>query len=154
MIDIENILKTHLTKLKTQIINSLASDGTVLSKSTQDKMVVYADMFHGYIEVPFWFPVFQDGRAPRKRTENHQLWKKIYKWMEKKNMFVSSNIKKRIIEAKSLTWYINKHGTKLFRKGGGRDIYTSLIPIIIAKIQEESADYWLLQFEKVFKSNI
>jgi hypothetical protein len=73
--------------------------------------------------VPFWIPVLQKGRGPRKSTTDHKLYLKIYHWMAKKNMFVSKTEEGKISEAKSLTWYINKYGNKHFRDRRFVDIY-------------------------------
>ena len=75
------------------------------------------------ILVPYWIPVLQKGRGPRKSTKDHQLYLKIYKWMQKHNMFTSQTEQGRISEAKGLTWYINKYGNKHFRDGRFVDIY-------------------------------
>lgn len=77
------------------------------------------------VKAPFWIPVLEHGRGPRKDTKNHQLYLKIYKWMEKRNMFNSKSERGKINEAKALTWYINKYGTKLYRDKGFKDVYTA-----------------------------
>ena len=73
---------------------------------------------------PFWLPVLERGRAPRKNSADHKLYTKIYDWMAKRNMFKSKTEKGRINEAKSLTWFINKYGTKMYRDGVFKDIYS------------------------------
>ena len=73
---------------------------------------------------PLWLPVLERGRAPRKNSADHKLYTKIYDWMTKRNMFKSKTEKGRINEAKSLTWFINKYGTKMYRDGVFKDIYS------------------------------
>ena len=73
--------------------------------------------------VPYWIPVLQKGRGPRKSTKDSKLHLKIYHWMQKNNMFVSKTEAGKMSEAKSLTWYINKYGNKHFRDGRFVDIY-------------------------------
>jgi hypothetical protein len=73
--------------------------------------------------LPFWIPVLQKGRGPRKSTTDSKLHLKIYRWMAKNNMFVSKTQEGKMSEAKGLTWYINKYGNKHFRDGKFVDIY-------------------------------
>jgi len=75
------------------------------------------------ILVPYWLPVLQKGRGPRKNTKDYQLWKRIYAWMDKNSMFTSQTMKGKLSEAKSMTWYINKYGNKHFRSGTFVDVY-------------------------------
>ena len=85
---------------------------------------------------PFWLPVLERGRAPRKNSADHKLYTKIYDWMAKRNMFKSSTEKGRINEAKSLTWFINKYGTKMYRDGVFKDIYSRETEKAIEKIDK------------------
>jgi hypothetical protein len=73
--------------------------------------------------VPYWLGVLQRGRGPRKNNKDHGLWKIIYRWMEKRNMFTRATPEGKISEAKSVTWYINKYGNKQFRAKVFVDIY-------------------------------
>lgn len=75
------------------------------------------------ILAPYWFGVTQRGRGPRRNNTDHGLWKKIYAWMQKRNMFKSKTTKGKINEAKSMTYYINKYGNEQFRKKVYIDIY-------------------------------
>jgi len=75
------------------------------------------------ILVPYWLGVLQRGRGARKSNKSSGLVDKIYKWMQKRNMFRSKTPAGRINEAKGLTWYINKYGNKQFRKQVFIDIY-------------------------------
>ena len=85
---------------------------------------------------PFWLPVLERGRAPRKNSADHKLYTKIYDWMAKRNMFKSKTEKGRINEAKSLTWFINKYGTKMYRDGVFKDIYSRETEKAIEKIDK------------------
>ena len=85
---------------------------------------------------PFWLPVLERGRAPRKNSADHKLYTKIYDWMAKRNMFKSKTEKGRINEAKSLTWFINKYGTKMYRDGVFKDVYSRETEKAIEKIDK------------------
>ena len=85
---------------------------------------------------PFWLPVLERGRAPRKNSTDHKLYTKIYDWMAKRNMFKSKTEKGRINEAKSLTWFINKYGTKMYRDGVFKDVYSRETEKAIEKIDK------------------
>ena len=84
--------------------------------------VIETDLEVGIL-VPFWLSVLQKGRGPRKSNVDSGLAKKIYRWMEKRNMFKSRTPEGKISEAKSMTWYLNKFGNKQFRSKTFIDIY-------------------------------
>ena len=102
-------------------------------KAMQDKLpaslaVLIRTEYHSEgitVLVPFWFPITEKGRGPRKASQESNLWMKIYEWMERRNMFRSRTPQGKINEAKGLTWYINKYGTRQFREKLYKDIYTT-----------------------------
>lgn len=77
------------------------------------------------ILVPFWLPVVERGRGPRRNSKNHGLVYKIYDWMRRRNMFRSATDEGRMREARFVTWYINKYGNKQFRSKVFVDVYTT-----------------------------
>lgn len=72
---------------------------------------------------PYWLGVTQRGRGPRRNTKDHGLQAKIFAWMRRRNMFRSRTPEGQQAEAKSMTWYINKHGNQQFRSKVFIDIY-------------------------------
>lgn len=152
MTNFETILKKELTKLKQQIVANLKRQGTDISPKTEAKINIVVTTFSGAIYVPFWFPVFEKGRGPRKSTQNYELWKIIKAW----------GIKKGIIQAgpgadakaKSLTWWINKHGTKLYRTKGYRDIYNTLIIDFASDIMQQLSMSFMYQVSSEINKSI
>jgi hypothetical protein len=119
-------LKPELKEMITQISQKNTYSGNKISDSIIKMLEIEEDDSHIGIVAPFWLGVLQRGRGPRKSTTSHELYKKIYRWMEKQNMFKSSTNEGRLREAKSLTWYINKYGNKQFRNKIFIDIYESV----------------------------
>lgn len=74
---------------------------------------------------PYWLSVVENGRKPRRSSEDHRLYLRIYAWMDRKGLFESRSPKGKLNEAKSLTWYINKYGTKQYRERVYKDVYTT-----------------------------
>jgi hypothetical protein len=87
--------------------------------------------------VPYWIPVLQKGRGPRKGTKDYGLVKIIYKWMEKRGMFKSNTASGKISEAKGMTWYINKYGNQHFRSQVFVDVYESERKRTIGEIEKK-----------------
>ena len=89
---------------------------------------------------PRWLPVLERGRKPRESSTDTKLHLKIYDWMARHNKFESKTEKGRRNEAKAMTWYINKYGTKMWRdfgsKGAFKDLYTKETEKTIKKIDE------------------
>jgi hypothetical protein len=91
------------------------------------------------ILVPYWIPVLEHGRGPRRTDKDYGLVKIIYRWMERRNMFRSTDPVKKIREARFLTLYINRYGTKHFRSGVFVDIYTTVRQQTIEAINRKFA---------------
>ncbi len=83
-----------------------------------------------------WFFTFEKGRGARK-TNNTEPAKdkrfssafeeRLYEWMRKRGKFKSKTVKGQINEAKSLRYFINKRGTRLYRSGGKKTVYSNEI---------------------------
>ena len=112
-----------------QFVDTIATRNTYhgnrISKSLMDMIEIEVREDGAGVLAPYWFSVMEQGRGPRKSTKDHELWKKIYAWMRKRNMFKSRTETGRINEAKSLTWYINKYGNEQFRRKVFIDVYTA-----------------------------
>jgi hypothetical protein len=111
--------------------------GNKISPAIMNKFEVEIKENSAGILVPFWLAVLEHGRGPRKNKTDHGLWKKIYAWMEKHNMFEYPDNKSRIREAKFITLYINKYGNKQFRSKTFIDIYSSEREKTIQKVYKE-----------------
>ena len=114
MTEIDALIEDYTKAIKAKLPNSLAA--MIHTNSQPNKATV---------TVPYWFSITEHGRGVRKSSKNYNLDQKIYKWMQERNMFKSQTAKGRINEARGLTWYINKYGTKQFRNKEFRDVYTS-----------------------------
>jgi hypothetical protein len=129
-------LNTELQQFIDNIGKRNMYSGNKIPESIMKQFAIVEDDYHIGIEVPYWLSVLERGRGPRRSTKDHGLWKKIYNWMQRKNMFRSGTEKGKINEAKGLTWYINKHGNEQFRKKVYIDIYNSERRMLIEKIDQ------------------
>ena len=111
--------------------------GNKISDSIMRMFKVEITDFHDGVLVPYWLSITERGRGPRKSNKSFDLWKRIYKWMEKHNKFKSSDPKQRMREAKSVTWYINKYGNQQFRNKVYVDVYNTVRKETIAKIDKK-----------------
>jgi hypothetical protein len=87
------------------------------------------------VMVPYWIPVLQKGRGPRKGTKDYGLVKIIYKWMQKRGMFKAKSVDGKMNEAKSMTWYLNKYGNQHFRSQTFIDVYETERKKTIAEVE-------------------
>ena len=111
--ELKTIMDAYATEIKAKMPDSVA------------KLIEVEIRDNGAgVLAPFWLPVLERGRAPRKSTKDHKLYYKIYLWMAKRNMFKSRTTEGKRNEAKALTWFINKYGTKLFRDKGFKEVYS------------------------------
>ena len=100
-------LKPELDEMVKLIGQRNSYSGNKISDSIMRMFTVEITELHDGILVPYWLSVLERGRGPRKSTKDSGLFKKIYRWMEKRNMFKSTTSKGKLSEAKYMTWYIN-----------------------------------------------
>lgn len=83
------------------------------------------------------------GRGPRKNIEDQGMWKNIQDWLMARGLPASDS------NAKSLTWYINKHGTvanRIFKATGKTtEIISGVInESVIDRLRNEIGDKYLI----------
>ena len=127
------------------ILNDLVNDMFAKGKSYHGKPLtslrplveVQGNSGSGRVLVPFWWSTLQHGRGKRETTKTEwrnfkgykmsTMQRAIYRWMQKNGRFTAQSDAGRINEAKSVTWYINKHGNKHFQERRYIDIYDTLV---------------------------
>jgi hypothetical protein len=130
-------LKPEMQELINNISQKNTYSGNKISESIMRLFQVEETDRNCGVLVPFWISVTQKGRGPRRSSTNYNLWKRMFRWMEKNNMFKSATTEGRISEAKSVTWYINKYGNKQFRNKVFIDIYETERKKTIEKIDKK-----------------
>lgn len=103
------------------------------------------------VTAPSYVYVLETGRKPRESTKNSDLKSKILTWVKAKSIKFDGLTQEQT--ANSITYLINKRGTKLFRQGGRDDIITpALSDERIEKVLKEIADLQTKVFADVFDS--
>lgn len=118
-------LKPELEELIRNISQKNLYYGNRIPESIMKQFEIEETERSAGILVPFWLPVTERGRGPRKNTKDHGLVFKIYDWMRRRNMFRAVTEAGKMREAKFVTWYINKYGNKQFRNKVFVDVYTT-----------------------------
>jgi len=130
-------LKPELEEMIKLISQRNMYSGNKIPDSIMKMFKIEITELHDGILVPYWLGVLERGRGPRKSNVDTGLYKKIYRWMEKHNLFKSSDATARLREAKFMTLYINKYGNKQFRSKTFVDIYTTVRKQTIEKIDKK-----------------
>jgi len=130
-------LKPELDELIKSISQKNMYSGNKIPDSIMAMFEIEENDFHIGILVPSWLGVLERGRGPRKSNKDSGLVKKIYTWMESRNMFRSGTTKGKMNEAKFMTLYINKYGNQQFRNKVFIDIYNTEREKTIKKIDEK-----------------
>jgi hypothetical protein len=133
-------LKPELTEMIKLIGDKNSYSGNKISDSIMKMFTVEITELHDGILVPYWLGVLERGRGPRKSNVDTGLYKRIYKWMEKHNMFKSQTAEGKLREAKQMTWYINHYGNQQFRNKTFVDVYTSVRKSTIEKIEKKFSE--------------
>lgn len=118
-------LKPELEELIKNISQKNLYYGNRIPDSIMKQFEIVESEQSAGILVPFWLPVVERGRGPRRNSKDHGLVYKIYDWMRRRNMFRSATDEGRMREARFVTWYINKYGNKQFRSKVFVDVYTT-----------------------------
>lgn len=132
-------LKPDLDKFVQTISTRNMYSGQPVSQSVLKMLEVEIRDNGGGVLAPYWFSVFERGRGVRRSTKDSELWKRIFTWMRRRNMFTSKTTAGQISEAKGLTWYINKYGNQHFRSKVFIDIYHTARKQTIAEIERKYA---------------
>ena len=130
-------IKQELLELIKNISQKNTYSGNKIPDSIMRMFTIEETDFNCGILVPYWLGVLERGRGPRKSNVDTGLWKRIYKWMQKHNMFKSGTEKGKAREAKYVTYYINKYGNKQFRNKTYVDIYKTEREKTIKQIDEK-----------------
>lgn len=127
------------------LINIIASKptyyGKPVSPSIIKQMQIEIRPNGAGIIAPFWISVLQYGRPPRRSTTDSGLWKRMYAWMEKNNLFKSGTERGKINEAKRMTWYLNKYGNQHFRSKTFVDVYESAVKQTVANVERAYTEF-------------
>jgi hypothetical protein len=75
---------------------------------------------------PFVFTV-ETGRGPRRENQDYKVSDRIREWMDARGIGTGLTEAQKEQKAKSITFLINKYGSKLHRKGGRKDIISNVV---------------------------
>jgi len=130
-------VKPELDELIKNIAQRNGYYGNKIPASIMRMFEVVETDYNCGILVPYWIPVLQKGRGPRRSNMDSGLVKKIYRWMESRGMFKSHTTKGKLNEARFMTLYINKHGNQHFRSKTFIDVYETERKKTIEKINKK-----------------
>jgi hypothetical protein len=126
--NITQLLDTGLSKLKRDIIRNMEQSGQSATGTTAKALEHSVSRFHGMLEGAPWTFTLEKGRGSAKRNtgQKAEFVENLKRWIAAKGIPVSSQEDLERL-ANFFRWYINKFGTKLFREGGRKDIFTPAI---------------------------
>ena len=136
-VDIDSELKTLIAA----IASARTYSGRPVSSSIMAQIEIETRLNGAGILAPFWLSVLERGRGPRKSTKSSDLWRRIYAWMDKNNLFTAKTERGRENEAKRVTWYMNKHGNQHFRDKQFIDVYTAARKKCIADVEKKYTEF-------------
>lgn len=157
MKSVENILNDYgrigveLLKFDVDKVSATGKTGRSIHydiKSTEDnnRLIFLAREFFGTLE---------SGRGPRKSASYKQFDKSLLEYMEARGMVSGLTQKQKESKAKSLAWYINKHGDKTYREGG-RIVYSKtldkLVKELIKALKEDVKKFYIQEIRNTFST--
>lgn len=81
-----------------------------------------------------YFKALETGRGPRKSSSYQQYDVSLLEYMEARGMLSGLTDNQKKNKAKSLAWYINKHGDKTYREGG-REVYSNTLSKLVTELK-------------------
>jgi hypothetical protein len=99
-----------------------------------------------------FFKALETGRAPRKNTSYGQFDLNLLDYMEARGMLTGLTDKQKKAKAKSLAWYINKHGDQTYREGG-REVYSDTLFKLVSELKRAiTQDFTKLYIREILKN--
>lgn len=117
--------------VKAAVSKYSASGDTVNSiefQSTENSLQILAREFIQTLET---------GRGPRKSSESGGFKDKMLRYMQARGIGSDLDQKKKEALAKFLVLKINREGDKLYKAGGGRDVYTKALEGFVKDLEKE-----------------
>lgn len=99
-----------------------------------------------------FFKALETGRAPRKSSTYGEFDLNLLDYMEARGMLTGLTDKQKKAKAKSLAWYINKHGDQTYRDGG-REVYSKTLFKLVSELKRAiTSDFTKLYIREILKN--
>jgi len=116
------------------------------SNNETDRLTFFAREFFGTLE---------SGRGPRKSSGYGKFDKSLLEYLEARGLVSGLTQKQKESKAKSLAWYINKHGDKTYRDGG-REVYSKQLDKLVEEmtkvITKDTKDLYIKEIRNAFST--
>lgn len=142
--DYDKIITNELEKLRKNISSNISKNGQKASGRTQKSMEVVKNGDKYSLLGRRGFYGMERGNPPRNIRGFYYI---IKQWAVDKGIF-SKGDKGLNTFAYFVSEKIKKNGTKLYREGGRRDVFTNEFPKTIKNISDEIGNALDLQFKK------
>lgn len=156
-IDVKSILLSALSSAKEQIQRNLADTGTNASGKTSQSLAVAVTDSSGVLSGRFAFGTVETGRKEGKVPSGfHDI---IYQWMQDKGVHAEARGRRSQESADMSMAYliarkIAREGSKLYREGGRKDIYSNVLPITIERVSKELTNVYIININSIIDDNL
>lgn len=151
-IDVKSILSSALESAREQIQRNLADTGTNASGKTSQSLVVSVTDTTGELSGRFAFGTVETGRRAGKVPSGFRQI--IYQWMQDKGVHADITGRRSKESADRSMAYliarkIAREGSKLYREGGRKDIYSNVLPLTIEQVQRELTNVYIININSI-----
>lgn len=156
-IDVKSILLSALSSAKEQIQRNLADTGTNASGKTSQSLAVAVTDTSGELSGRFAFGTVETGRKGGKVPSGFRDI--IYQWMQDKGVHAEAQGRRSQESADRSMAYliarkIAREGSKLYREGGRKDIYSNVLPITIERVSTELTNEYIININSIIDDNL
>ena len=142
--EVTKLLDDGLSKLKEDIIANIERAGKSATGTTVKALEHSVSGFRGMLEGAPWTFTLERGRGKAKRNtgQKKEFIEGLKRWIVARGIPVNSQEDLERL-AKFFRWYINEHGTKLFREKGRKDIFTPPINEFTDSLSENLSNLYV-----------
>lgn len=141
---IYSILSDELLDLQYRIAQNIIHNGQEATGKTIESLDVKMDgAYHGTLVGRKFFSALETGRGQTMTLtpSTPTLQERIYEWLLAKGITADDG-KSDLSLSWAIAKKIHKQGTKLFRDGGRKDVYSNEIPQTVTSIQNRVLEYF------------
>lgn len=133
----EVIIRSELEFLQARIIANILRNGQNATGKTIASLHVETSPSSGTLYGRSYFGTLETGRRPGRVPSDFAAI--ILRWMQAKNIHADDGNDKGM--ANAIVWAIKRKGSKLFREGGRKDVFSNEIPAARARIMERFTQF-------------
>lgn len=155
-VGIENVVGIAISECISSIKRASSAAGQVATgrtlRSLEGRLRREGDVYIAQILGRRYFGALETGRGPYTGGPEaiKQFNRNLMDWFKARHIHSEMTDEQLEMEANRLRWYINKYGTRLYRRGGRTDIFTPAYEGFVQTLQKSLSESFALKARQLF----